>query len=38
MTKLKTSDHESWQYLEEKFSIIKIKILFVGIGTDHALE
>ena len=38
MTKLKTSDCESWQYLEENFSIIKSKILFVGIGSDHALE
>ena len=36
MTKLKTSDYEIWQYLEENFSIIKSKIPFVGIGTDHA--
>ena len=38
MTKLKTSDYEIWQYLEENFCIIKSKIPFVGIGTDHALE
>ena len=38
MTKLKTSDYEIWQYLEENFSIIKSKIPFVGIGTDYALE
>ena len=38
MTKLKTSDYEIWQYLEENFSIIKSKIPFVGIGADHALE
>ena len=36
MAKLKTSDCESLQYLEEDFSIIKSKILFVRIGTDHA--
>ena len=38
MTKLKGSDFESWQYLEESFSIIKSKIPFVGIGIDNALE
>ena len=38
MTKLKASDYEIWQYLEENFSILKSKIPFVGIGTDHALE
>ena len=38
VTELKTSDYESWQYVEENFSIIKSKIPFVGIGTDHTLE
>ena len=38
MTKLKTSDYESWQYLEEKSSIIKSKTPFVRIDTDHVLE
>ena len=38
MTNVKISDYESWQYLEENYSIIKSKIPFVGIGTDHALE
>ena len=38
MTKLKTSDYESWQYLEENFSIIKSKILFVGLGINHVRE
>ena len=38
MTKLKTSDYEHWQYLEENFSINKSNILFVGIGNYHVLE
>ena len=38
MTNVKISDYESWQYLGENYSIIKSKIPFVGIGTDHALE
>ena len=38
MTKLKGSDFESWQYLEESFSIIKSKIPLVRIGIDNALE
>ena len=35
MTKLKTFDYESWQYLEENFSIIKSKISFAGICADQ---
>ena len=38
MTKLKTSDYESWQYLEENSSIIKSKTPFLRIDTDHVLE
>ena len=38
MMKLKRSDYKSWQYLEESFSIIKSKIPFVGVCTDHTLE
>ena len=38
VTKLKTPHYESWQYLEENFCIIKSKIPFVGIGSNHASE
>ena len=38
MTNLKIPDYESWQYLEENYSIIKSKIPFLGICTDHGLE
>ena len=38
MTKRKTSDYESREYLEENFSSIISKIPFVGIGTNDTLE
>ena len=38
MEDLKTSDNNTWKYLEENFSICKTSIPFSAIGADHAME
>ena len=38
MDELRTSDHESWTFLQNNFCVNKTLGPFVALGVDHALE